>query len=252
MAIAVVYGAIEIMSYVQNASFYANHSADIESEVRSISTTLPAFMGQAVNVDWTSSSISNISGSRGLLRKFSSTLTSVQTNPITIGVFLRETGRPSAANSRSDLRATALYFRRPSVNTPGELLISSSAQGYGNATLNSADPVLSFGSIVDFQISPAGQQTANGSAVRVAKIELTVRKYWSGNRGDWRWCPASRLKSITACQTKANFKDSQYVLSIPFYNNSITTNFNNSLGGKRQESLFGDLYFFRPLIQETK
>ncbi len=243
----VILGAMRTLSFFQKSDLQMDQIVEVETDIRRLSSVLPVFLGQGVNVDWTSSSIGNIGTGRGKIRKYSSTFTNHPEAPVTLGVFLRETGRPTSSAPKGEIRATGVYFKRPSLKEPGELIVSSSTGEGGVVSLFASDEVFRFSSIVSLKISPGGLSVANGQAVRVVRVDLSLRRFWSGDKNDWRWCPVSELNSIEECKTKANFKDTEYSFQISLYNNSISTNFTTSSGVKKKESLFGSLYFFRPV-----
>ena len=144
----------------------------------------------------------------------------------------------------SDLRATGIYFVNPTPTTPGELIISSSPSGTGSVVLASSSAQHRFDSIVELEVSPSGFPSKNGDPVRVAHFRIVYRKFLSTEKDLWRWCPEAN-KTAPNCQVGARYKDIEHVLDIPFVNNSITTEFTDSSGNKRKETLFGDIYFFR-------
>lgn len=239
-----------VLHAVGKTSMFVSYSADEEANARSLEYILPIYMEQAINVDWTSSSINNIGSSRGELRIFKSSLSLTPQAPETIGVFLREAGRPNMAVPSSDLRGTAIYFRNPTATTEGELIISASRSGTGAVVLSSENPSHVFNSIVELEVSPGGFPSNSGDVVRVAKVRIVYRKFLSTEKNLWRWCPTADIAK-SDCDVGARYKDIEHVFDIPFVNNTITTQFTNSSGNKRKETLFGDLYFFK-LSQEIQ
>lgn len=239
-----------VLLLVGKTNSFVHYSADEEANVRALSSSLPLYLGQAVNIDWTDTTITNINGGRGRLLNFTSSFNPTPLPPIAIGIFLREAGIPNSTIPTSDLRATGLYFRNPTTLTEGELIISSATSGTGNVTVSSDQVSQSFKSIVGLEVSPGGFPSVSGDPVRVVKVKITYRKFLSTDKNEWRWCPEAN-KLGPNCQTSARYQDIEHILHIPLPNNAIPTNFTRPDGSQRNETLFGDLYFFR-LFQGAK
>ena len=239
------------MHYITKAQLYLKDSAELEKVPKELSYMLPIYIGQAVNVDWTSANIGNINGGRGRIRKFTSTMTANRAAPIAVGVYLREAGSPNALNARGDIRATGLYFRNPSPTTPGELLVSSSGFGVGATTLSSDQPIQRFDNIVEFSLMPGGQDTPNGQPIRVVEARVVIRKFTLNTLGGEYWCPQANINAGTAgcgAGNIRNFRDIVHILYIPLVNNAIeTTDYINAAGDLRRETLYGNIYFFKQI-----
>lgn len=234
--------------YITKAQIYLKESAELEETNKELSNIIPLYIGHAVNVDWTSSAINNIDGGRGRMRIFNSSMTASVAPPVAVGVYLREVGDPGASNARGDIRATALYFRNPSPTTPGELLISTSGFGVGTTTLSSDQSAHRFENIVEFSLRPGGNSTIN-EPVRVVEARIVIRKFSLNNQGGDFWCPQFNIDNGSpGCggANLRNFRDIVHTLYLPVVNNAIdTTDYINTAGDLRKETLYGNLYFFK-------
>ena len=225
---------------VTTANLLVRYTADEWANNQAIKQALPAYMGQGLDVDWTSGNINNIGGGRGKVRIYQSGFNATGAPQVftTVAAFLRETGFPSPALNSSSILATAIYFREPSLNAPGELIISSSGPGFGPIQLNSSNYRRKFDSIVELDIRPGGFSSSDGDPVRVARVRVVTRRFSKTDPAGWRWCPRSELATRSACNTATKYVDQVQYINIPFANNTITTHFGS------EETLYGQLYFF--------
>lgn len=230
---------------------FVQHSADTEENSRLLASVLPSYLGQALEIDWSNNTIGDIGSGRGQLRLFKSGVNISKPAPTPIGVFLRETGRPSGGFQKSDLRATGFYFRNPTPTTPGELIIASSPQGTGDIVLTPDQPIQSFDSIVQLTLEPTDSFKASEPAVRSVKMSVVFRKFISESKREWRWCPAEYIATYPQCKTMASYRDIHRVFHIPLKNNALPTDLIRVDGTKIKETLYGQLYFYR-LTTERK
>ncbi len=225
---------------ITRASVVAQDTAEKWNEEQSLAFSLNSYLGRALRVNWTTSPITNIGNNPGLLRDFNSGFVNSNTNSqyITLGAFLREAGAPDPANPTSDIRATGLYFKNPSIQQSGQLVISSSSPGFGPVTISSHDPDVVYDSIVELEIKPGSSLSNSGAPVRMAHVRVVTRRFLTTIKTQWHYCPASQLGNA-ACQTGARYVDTTQHLFIPMANNAITNGFGQG------ESLYGDIYFFQ-------
>lgn len=231
---------------IQKGGRLSDREASFEENHRALSFALPYYLGQAVNIDWTSGSIGNIGANRGQIRMFTSTLAPTPQNPVAVGVFLREIGRPGNGNSLGELRGTGIYFKNPTPSTEGEIIISSASAPSGSVQLSSDDFDQKFGSIVSLEVRPGGYDSTPGAPVRVVELNIVYRKFLTDDKSQWHWCPASLIQSTPACPNQTSVRDVRKTIEIPLVNNALdTTDIINDAGERRKETLFGNLYFFR-------
>lgn len=241
IGVIVILGASMMLLQFSKANWYTHYTSEEWSNIQLASFILPKYIGQGLNVDWEGPTIGNIGGGRGKIRLFTSGFNSsgIAARPVTIGAFLREAGNPTPSNTGSDIRATGIYFITPTITTPGEILISSSDQGFGNTTISSSNPRHRLDSIVEMQITPAGFPSVSGDPVRAVRLRIVFRRFLDPDQNRWQYCPEAEIPNFAACQTTARFVDETLLLDIPLVNNSIPTDFGT------QETLYGNLYFFK-------
>jgi len=229
-------------------------SKTIDEQVTTTTSTdvmvqiLPKYLGMAINVDWTASNIVDLGANKGRLRLFNSGFNLTQQPPINVGLFLRETGSPNAGNSRGNIKATAFYFTNPTPDSPGEFRITTSGSGEGLKSLYSDASVHTFTDLVGLSISPAGHPSAVGDPVRTVRIQLTSRKFYSGGKSNW--CTQAAIDgSLSDCATRpSTFRDIQKTIFVNLINNRISDESVVTASGEvKRESLYGSMYFFRPV-----
>lgn len=237
--------SIPALLMILNGGRMNRETVDMEENNKMMSMILPNYIGQAINVDWTSFPIVDISGDRGQILNFTSQYSPVADPlPITVGVFLREAGHPSTATAYGDIRAVALYFKNPSLTTAGEFTISSSPQNVGQVVLNSDQFEYRVGSLVGLKVSPGGYHIGDNTPVRVVQVEMVYRKFLTADASLWHWCPEDSLGEA-GCDTGVSFKDIKKTIHISLVNNSIeTSDFISGTNIRRKENLYGNLYFF--------
>src|SRR5690606_16215036 len=98
-------------------------------------------------------------------------------DPVALGVFLHEMGRPYLEQVQGNIEASAIYFREPTRTTPGELLFARSRQGSGIVTLSSENFFERIKDLVEVEVSPGGVAAEAGEAARVVQIRLVFRRY---------------------------------------------------------------------------
>jgi hypothetical protein len=236
----VILGSTTMLLQFLQASWYSNHTSEQWSNIQTAQLILPQYFGQALNVDWTNAAIGNIGAGRGQIRFFTSgfNATGGAQAPESVAAFLREAGYPSPSNPGSDIRATAVYFRNPSVSESGQLIVSSSGPGFGPANLSSNDPWNVLDSIVELEVGNAGYLSVPGDPVRALRLRIVFRRFIDPDQTQWQYCPQDQIPSNNACQTSARFVDETVFLDIPVVNNRIPTDFGT------EETLYGNLYFF--------
>jgi prepilin-type N-terminal cleavage/methylation domain-containing protein len=242
LAVVASIGVLQIVKF----NVHVTKSVELQETSRSLATALPFYLGQGLDMDWTNSPINNIGNGRGRLLTFSSSLEMSSTaQAIPIGVFLREAGNPGNGTNLGEINATAMYFKNPTPTTSGELIFSSSSASSGAHTLSANNPRARFNNIVEFEITPGGYTSQINTPVRVARVRVVYRKFTAGNANDMRFCPG--MITNGACRSETQFKDLERIYFITLPNNSLTTSdYISSTGGPRTESLYGDMYFFRP------
>lgn len=225
---------------ITRASVVAQDTADKWREEQSLAFSLNSYLGRALEVNWTNTAINNIGSGAGRLRDFTSGFVNSATNSqyITVGAFLREAGAPDPTNPTSDIRATGIYFKNPSIQQSGQLVISSSQPGFGQVEISSHQPDVVYDSIVELDIKPGSSLSNSGSPVRMAHIKIVTRRFLSTIKTQWHYCPASQLGNA-GCQTSARYVDTTQHIFVPMANNAITNGFGQG------ESLYGDIYFFQ-------
>ena len=242
LAVVASIGVLQIVKW----NVHTAKSVELQENSRSLATALPFYLGQGLDVDWTNSPITNIGAGRGRLLSFRSSLEpSSSAQAIPIGVFLREAGNPGNGTNLGELSATAMYFKNPTPTTSGELIFSSSSPNSGSHTLSANNPRARFSNIVEFEITPGGFASQINTPVRVARLRIVFRKFTAGNPEDMRFCPG--MITNAACRLETQFKDIERIYLISLPNNSLTTSdYISSTAGPRTETLYGDMYFFRP------
>lgn len=248
MSVLMLGGVYSLMQLIQTAKTIDNQVTTTTS-TGLLAQTLPKYLGMAVNLDWTTGNITNVGAGKGRLRIYNSGFTLAQQPPIAVGLFLRESGSPNSGNFRGNLKGTAFYFQNPTPNTPGEFRIVTSGSGAGLKTLHSDASVFTFTDLVGLSIAPAGHSSTNGEPVRTVRVQLTSRKFFSGSKTNW--CTGVAIRSnVGDCATRpTTFRDVNRVIFISAVNNRISDESLTVLGTAqpKTESLYGSLYFFRPV-----
>ncbi len=240
IGVILILGASMMLLQFTKAHWYSNYTSEEWSNIQLANFILPRYFGLGLGVDWEAGNIGNIGGNRGQIRMFNSGLNpgSIPQQPITVGSFLREAGNPSPANTGSDIRATGIFFKNPSITEPGELIISSSDQGFGSAVVSSDNPIHVLSSIVEMQVSPAGFPSISGDPVRAVRLQVVFRRFLDPDQTAWQYCPEAEIPNWSGCQTKARYVDETLLLDVPLVNNAIATDFGTN------ETLYGNMYFF--------
>lgn len=239
MGTLLILGCASMLLEFTKAHWYSHYSAEESARVQRASFTMNRYLGNAINVDWTTGAINNIGGNRGQIRIFDSGFYAAGGAPpvTTVGVFLREAGYPSSTNPGSDIRATALYFINPTETQGGRLFISSTPAGFGNVTLASNQYDVMFENLVEFHMNPSGFASGNGDPVRVVKLEMTFRRFRDSRQADWRFCPVAQMARPN-CNTRSKYVDEKVSLDVALVNNAIPTDFGTN------ETLYGNVYFY--------
>lgn len=236
-----------LMTAMGNYKFTSIKNVEKNDELYLLDLILPNYLTYAINVDWTNAAIGNIGASRGRLRNYSSSLSgNPNRQPMTIGVYLRDEG---LVNGESDLRATGIYFRNPTVNSPGELYFASSGTGTGAFLLSPSTAAQKISNLVELEIAPSGLINSSEDVVRSIRLRVVYRKQLTPDQSLWRWCPRSLVGSNTNCQSEANYKDFEKIYDYILVNNLIESNAVTSSGLPRKEGLFGRTYFFKARVQ---
>ncbi len=257
-------GAYSLMKLFETSTV-ANEQISLKTDVSMLERLLPQYLGMAVNTRWTSNPIGNIAADQKgeILLDYDSGFDVATPQTVAIALFLRETGSPNIGNTFGNLKGTAFYFREPTVQTPGELLISTTGTAPGSSsTLSSGTAAFTFSNIVKLELTST-TPAVNNVAVRVVQIDITVRKFLSGNRNFW--CPDDQL-DVPACalvqgdsRTRSNYKDIDKVFYITLVNNNIIDDDMRAVGFDAsgtnlqedilvEESIYGSLYFFKSVL----
>lgn len=242
----------------------ANEQISLKTDVSLLEKLLPLYLGMAVNTEWTTAPIINITaGERGKVRLgYESGFDVANPQTEAVALFLRETGSPNIGNTFGNLKGTAIYFREPSVETQGELLISTTGTAPGSsATLSSSGAAFAFGNIVKLRMSSAVSST-NADLVKGVQFDITVRKFLSGNRNFW--CPEDQIATPACASVQAdpssmsNYRDIEKSFYINLINNNVIDDDITAVGVDEtssnvsdiivEESAYGSLYFFKSVV----
>ncbi len=242
----IILGGAMLLSSILEADAFTRRSADTLETAQSLEMNIPHYVGQAINARWTDIDITNIGGGPGEIRTFrSSRDAAIATPPTTVAAFIREAGYTSSTNPGSDLRATSLYFKNPTATTPGILFVSSSNPGTGTTTLSSRNAEMFFDNIVEFELSSGGIPIDAGDTVRMVEMRVVFRKFRSSEPSEWRWCPSIEMNTTAECRSGAQYTDITKLINIPLRNNVMISNFESETGSRLEETVYGDVYYYR-------
>jgi len=254
MSVLMMGGVFSFMKLIENAKTIDEQIIST-TNMNVLAQVLPKYIGMAVNVDWHDlgvSPITNVGAGKGQIAFFNSGFDIAPQPPINIGLFLRESGSPNPGNTRGNLKGTALYFRNPTPDTPGEFRITTSGNGSGVKNLYSDASTFIFSDLVGLSLSPAGHGSIAGEPVRSVRVQITMRKFFSGRKTNW--CTATAITAGTAgCNSvdrlrETKFRDVNKTIFISLTNNRISDeSLTTAAGVIKTESLYGSLYFFRPV-----
>lgn len=258
-------GAYSLMKLFETSTI-ATEQISLKTDISMLERLLPQYLGMAVNTRWTTNPIGNIAADQKgeIFLDYDSDPSFDVATPQTeaIALFLRETGSPNVGNTLGNLKGTAFYFKTPTVRTPGELLISTTGTAPGSSsTLSSGAAAFTFSNITKLELTST-TPAADDEAVRVVQMNITVRKFLSGNRNFW--CPDDQL-GVPACalvqgnpQTRSSYRDINKVFYITLVNNNIIADNMSAVGVDAngviqddllvEESIYGSLYFFKSVI----
>ncbi len=247
LATVVVLLAATAMLFLGKTSSYVTRTAETEELIRTVDARLTEYLASAINVEWTPSAIGNIDTGAGKIRSARTSFSRTVQRPEALAIFLREVGRPSSANPNGDIQASAIYFRQPTPRLPGELSFATSSAATGAVILSSDNVLDRFQQIVGVFFEPVGYNESGIQPVRTVRATITFRKFLDSDQSLWRWCPAAFMATRAECRTTAPFKDISHIVQVAVVNNRVATS-RIDRSGPIEESLFGNLYFFKPSI----
>jgi hypothetical protein len=265
---AVILGVAALIMSAYTQSHLITDAAEAEIDEMRAMNALQNVFAQSINVKFwkgvaPGDDLNNYVGADGQIREFDSDTywTDPTHQAYPLAVFWRE-GQNSKANPQSsggltsNLKRTGIYFQKPKPPAPGQrstwgVLYISQPQGVAPLSASRASDFF-FGGFTRLRImnvttyDPTTSFQKSQAPVTSFEIELTFRRFFGQNTSDPRsFCPAA---FIADCPENVKYKDIVRVSRITLRNNTIDA----SPSGPSGARLYDLIYFFHPLLPETK